>query len=119
MNWLARIWAWLLQAFVAVTTSWWKGPRYRTVMVNEALPRQLTRNTLYIVTDEGYEEQAAMLCPCGCGSVLHMNLLPDERPCWSVTQHPNGTASLHPSVWRQVGCRSHFWFRNGRIQWCH
>ncbi|TKW76928.1 MAG: hypothetical protein DI543_18380, partial [Bradyrhizobium icense] len=56
--------------------------------------------------------------PCGCGSVLHMNLLPDERPCWEVTQHGDGTASLHPSVWRQKDCKSHFWFRRGRVQWC-
>ncbi|MDM9644782.1 DUF6527 family protein [Rhizobium sp. S163] len=26
--------------------------------------------------------------------------------------------TLHPSVWRNSGCRSHFWVRRGRIAWC-
>jgi len=68
--------------------------------------------------EDGFQEQAAMICPCGCRSVLHMNLLPDERPCWRVTRHDDGTATLHPSVWRKKECGSHFWFRNGRVVWC-
>ncbi|MFD1328853.1 DUF6527 family protein [Mycoplana ramosa] len=59
-----------------------------------------------------------MICPCGCRAVLHMNLLPDERPCWRVTRHMDGSTSLHPSVWRQKECKSHFWFRKGRVKWC-
>jgi hypothetical protein len=56
--------------------------------------------------------------PCGCRSVLHMNLLPDERPCWQVMRPRDGTASLHPSEWWQKDCRSHFWFKNGRLERC-
>ncbi|MER9141803.1 DUF6527 family protein [Mesorhizobium sp. M0871] len=59
-----------------------------------------------------------MLCPCGCRRVLHMNLLADERPCWRLTRHDDGTTTLHPSVWRTTGCGSHFWFRRGRVEWC-
>lgn len=59
-----------------------------------------------------------MLCPCGCGRVLHMNLLPDERPCWRVTRHEDGSASLHPSVWRKKDCGFHFWFKKGQVKWC-
>lgn len=106
---LASIWAWIIG---------WFARSYRTRVVNENLPPQLHANTLYIVKDDGFEEQAAMLCPCKCGRVLHMNLLPDERPCWKVTRHSDGTASLHPSVWRKKDCGSHFWFRRGKVQWC-
>ncbi|MDP9316781.1 MAG: DUF6527 family protein [Chloroflexota bacterium] len=60
-----------------------------------------------------------MLCPCGCKRTLHMNLIPDEHPCWHLMQHEDGTATLHPSVWRKTDCRSHFVFRHGRVQWCH
>jgi len=81
---------------------------YKTVVLEEALPKELRRKTLYIVQEDDYQEQAAMICPCGCGAILHMNLLPDERPCWRVTQHADGTASLHPSVWRKKDCKSHF-----------
>lgn len=91
---------------------------YRTLIVEERLPPRLRNRILYIVEEDGYEEQAAMMCPCGCRRVLHMNLLADERPCWRVTRHDDGTASLHPSVWRKKECKSHFWLRKGHIQWC-
>lgn len=96
----------------------WFNPPYRTVTVSEALPSNLQSRVLYILEEDGFEEQAAMLCPCGCKRVLHMNLLTDERPCWRVTRHSDGTASLHPSVWRKKDCGSHFWFRKGRVHWC-
>jgi hypothetical protein len=96
----------------------WVAPPYRTVVVEARLPNTLRRRTIYVVEDDGYEEQAAMLCPCGCRRILHINLLPDDRPCWRLTRHEDGTSSLHPSVWRQKDCRSHFWFRQGRVTWC-
>jgi hypothetical protein len=96
----------------------WLVPPYRTAVVEAALPKKLNRRTLYVVQEDGFEEQVAMLCPCGCKRILHMNLLPDERPCWRLTRHDDGTASLHPSVWRKKDCGSHFWFRRGRVKWC-
>ena len=96
----------------------WFDPRYKTVIAQGDLPETLKRRTLYIVEEDGFEEQAAMLCPCGCGRVLHMNLLTDERPCWRVTRHDDSTATLHPSVWRKKDCGSHFWIKRGRIEWC-
>jgi hypothetical protein len=104
-----RVWEWLL--------GWLNWP-YKTVVVEEKLPKHLRSRTLYLVQEDGFEEQAAMICPCGCGRVLHLNLLTDERPCWRLTRHEDGTATLFPSVWRQKDCRSHFWFRRGRVQWC-
>jgi hypothetical protein len=100
--------AWVLNRFA---------PRYQTVVVEGRLPDELQRLTLYVVQEDGFLEQAAMLCPCGRHHVLHMNLLSDERPCWQLTMHPDGTATLHPSVWRQKDCRSHFWFRRGQVIW--
>lgn len=96
----------------------WQNPPYGTITVDEYLPKKLKPRMLYIVQEDGMEEQAAMICPCGCGRVLQMNLLTDDRPCWHVTRHDDGTATLHPSVWRQKDCRSHFWFRRGRVEWC-
>ncbi|ACK50892.1 hypothetical protein Msil_1949 [Methylocella silvestris BL2] len=96
----------------------WLYPPYRTLIVEESLPKSLKRKTIYVVEEDGFQEQAAMVCPCGCRRTLQMNLLPDERPCWKLTQHEDGTASLHPSVWRKKDCGSHFWFRRGRVKWC-
>jgi hypothetical protein len=95
----------------------WLDPPYRTVDVDARLPSKLKKRTVYIVAEDGFEEQAAMLCPCGCTYVLHMNLLPDDRPLWRVSRHADGTASLRPSVWRKKDCRSHFCFRKGRVIW--
>ena len=96
----------------------WRDPAYRTLVVQENLPKQLQPRILYIVEEDGVEEQAAMICPCGCRRTLQMNLLTDDRPCWRVTKHADGTVSLHPSVWRKKNCNSHFWFKRGRVEWC-
>lgn len=84
----------------------------------EELPDELDGRTIYIVGEAEYIWLAAMVCPCGCGETLHMSLLPDERPRWKLTEHPDGTASLTPSVWRVKDCRSHFCLRKGMIEWC-
>jgi hypothetical protein len=60
----------------------------------------------------------AMLCPCGCKETLQMSLLHDANPQWKIIEHGDGTITLQPSVWRKVGCRSHFFLRRGLIQWC-
>lgn len=119
MRWISRIGHWFRRQ--AKTAAAWVtrrfDPPYRTVVVTGNLPTKLRKRRLYIVEEDGFEEQVAMLCPCGRGHVLHMNLLPDERPLWHITRHEDGLATLHPSVWRQRDCRSHFWFRRGRVIW--
>lgn len=102
-------------------TSWLRDrlrPRFRTEHVAEDAPETPSDRVLYIVTEDGNPWSAAMLCPCGCGEILHMNLLPDERPIWSLSVHADGTSTLYPSVNRMKGCRAHFWFRKGRVYWC-
>lgn len=93
-------------------------PRFGTEYVEEDAPEHPKARILYVVTEDGDPWSAAMLCPCGCGETLHINLLPDERPVWRLTANGDGTSTLHPSVSRMKGCRAHFWFRNGRVCWC-
>jgi hypothetical protein len=65
----------------------WLGPPYATRIVEDYLPKQLQKRTLYIVQDDGFFEQAAMLCPCGCKRILHMNLLPSiPAGAWHSTK---------------------------------
>lgn len=84
----------------------------------EHLPASLAEKKLYVLGDDECEWAAAMNCPCGCGSAIHLSLAPDSRPTWRVRRHRNGTVSLLPSVWRTVGCRSHFVLYKGKIFWC-
>jgi hypothetical protein len=103
-----RLWGWFEGLFQAP---------YRTQKLEGDLPAKLYSKTIYVVEEDGYLEHVVMVCPCGCGQLLYMNLIPDERPCWRVIDHENGTISLWPSVWRQKGCHAHFWFRHGQVFW--
>jgi hypothetical protein len=110
MAWFYRFWRGLQRRFL-------RGPvALETAFVTE-LPSELRSDTVYVITDDGEPWSAGMLCPCGCREVLYMSLL-DGSPSWSLSTHRNGTASLSPSVWRTQGCRSHFFLRRGRIDWC-
>jgi hypothetical protein len=84
----------------------------------EELPSELDSRILYAVGEAEYLWFAAMVCPCGCGEILYMSLLPESRPRWKLMEHSDGAASLEPSIWRLKGCRSHFWLKRGMIKWC-
>lgn len=92
--------------------------RLHTAVDVEELPQQLKPRRLYVVGGDGQSWFAAFLCPCGCGAVIHASLIEASRPSWRLTRHFAGAVSLHPSMWRTRGCRSHFWLRCGRIEWC-
>lgn len=92
---------------------------YQTCIIEGDLPQLLQKRTIYLVCEDGFLWHVSMICPCGCNEILHMNLIPDERPCWQITKHRDQTVSLYPSVWRQKGCKSHFWFQRGYVIWCN
>lgn len=81
------------------------------------VPGRVRRGLVFLVVEDGIEEFLALRCPCGCGATICLNLLPDERPRWSIRRHEDDTFSVHPSIWRTTGCRSHFFIRSGRIVW--
>lgn len=107
---------------VALVRHWFaarleRHPRVRYECVQE-FPDNLKPFMLYVVGEELQLWAAAMLCPCGCGDVIAMNLLEQTSPRWSVRIDPGGSVSVIPSVWRSKGCRSHFWLWESRIEWC-
>ena len=93
-----------------------KADGYRTVRVDD-LPDAPKPLLLYIAGAAKQEWAAAMLCPCGCEETIHLNLLEQVRPRWTFNENKVGP-SLEPSIWRRRGCRSHFFLRNGEIEWC-
>ena len=92
-------------------------PRYRVERADE-VPDVPEVGVMYVVGEGVHEWYAVLGCPCGCGEALVMSLLPDARPRWRVSVDDAGAPSLSPSVNRLVGCRSHFFLRSGRIDWC-
>lgn len=88
-----------------------------TAIRTEELPDKLDTHKIYVVGEDDFLWFAAMICPCGCTELLYMNLMSDQRPRWNLFEHEYGTVSLYPSIWRKVGCKSHFWVRRGEIVW--
>ncbi|MBL8792473.1 MAG: hypothetical protein JNM56_01070 [Planctomycetia bacterium] len=111
MNILVRLWRFL--------TGWWRrNPTLITAHRVGELPATLQPGKLYVEGEGSHIWSVALLCPCGCGHALQMNMLADTHPRWQLTIHEDATTTLYPSVWRQVGCRSHFFLRRGRVEWC-
>lgn len=123
MNTIWKLLSWL--RFIAADIAhkaarlwpWRKLRLYHFIRVEE-FPDNLEKTKVYLAGEGENLWAAAMVCPCGCGDLIELNLLKQARPCWNVRLHSEGTVSLTPSVWRQKGCRSHFWLRSGRIDWC-
>lgn len=90
--------------------------RFRSVTVDD-LPDLLQPHHFYVI-GSGALWSAVFLCPCGCAEVIHLSLLPDDSPSWSLTFDRDGLPTLYPSVWRTQGCRSHFFLRRGSVVWC-
>ena len=110
---LAGFWGWLRSWFVRE-----KPTRPLQTVHLEELPDALDSKEVYVLGEGQHQWFVAMMCPCGCKETLQMSLLRDAKPKWSLIEHGDGTITLQPSVWRKVGCRSHFFLRHGLIQWC-
>lgn len=80
---------------------------------------QVEGNALYFVAPVNIPKWALFRCPCGCNSVITLSLQQAHRPHWTLRTSKNNRPILYPSVWRDVGCMSHFWVQDGRVYWCH
>jgi len=94
-----------------------RGPRYTTQKVNSP-PSVLKPNIIYLIGDDECDWAAVLRCPCGCGELIHLSLVLDTSPSWRVQIGRKGLATLSPSVYRSIGCRSHFIIYQGRLIWC-
>lgn len=83
---------------------------FQPTFVDE-VPHKLEASKLYLVGGRDTLWSAALLCPCGCRSLIQLSLITDDNPCWRVTEYNDGAVTLHPSIWRIKGCRSHFFVR--------
>jgi hypothetical protein len=107
---VSRVGFWLQDKYFA------RWGRY-SVIEDSDLPDEAFPGKLYLVGEHGRYWIAAMRCPCGCGTLLEMNLLADCEPVWSIKVDA-AAPTLHPSVWRKDACQAHFYLRNGRVVWC-
>jgi hypothetical protein len=80
------------------------------------MPTELKKKHVYLIHNEGYCWEGVLLCPCGCGVELHVNFLKEMYPYWTYSILRKGI-SLHPSIHRIEGCKSHFFIRCGKLKW--
>jgi hypothetical protein len=107
---LLRRWAdWFADVFLG-------GRPHRAIRVEDD-PLQAAPRTVYLIGDGDAPWAAAMRCPCGCGAIIRLSLIPLDSPSWSVEIYADGVVTLRPSVWRTKGCRSHFVLWRGRVIW--
>lgn len=75
------------------------------------IPERLEPGVLYVSREYG---TASHLCCCGCGEEVVTPLNPTD---WSLAVERGGV-TLYPSIgnW-SFPCRSHYWIRNGHVEW--
>ena len=49
------------------------------------------------------------------GEKILLNLLENASPKWCFRLERKKSISVYPSIRRTLGCRSHFWLKNGKI----
>lgn len=94
---------------------------YPTLNIVQHPPQnsEITAGTVTIVAPERKPRWSMFLCPCGCKSVITLSLQAAKRPHWTFRKNKSGRPTLNPSIWRDVGCLSHFFLEDGRIYWCN
>lgn len=61
-----------------------------------------------VLVSRGRPRWLLLLCPCGCGAELPVNLDSRAGPAWRLYQDQRKRISVYPSVWRDTDCGSHF-----------
>jgi len=77
---------------------------------------QLKEGALVIVMPGERPKSLKFLCPCGCGVVVSINLIPESGKAWEMGVEPKYGISLWPSVWLDTGCCSHFILRRNKVR---
>lgn len=104
---------------------WWRRlaskilpARRLRIVEGDSLPKKLPWRDVVLARDVDEDWCVGMRCPCGCGETLELLIIREVTPRWDLSIKEADLPSLRPSVWRQIGCRSHFWLRDGRVDWC-
>ena len=80
-------------------------------------PEQIRSGEMLIVRDK-IDKWLCFHCPDGCGEIIKLPLNPRQRPRWGVSSDWLRRPTVNPSVRQTSGCKSHFWVRKGKIDWC-
>jgi hypothetical protein len=117
VNWFKRI---LFQGLgrlrVRFPALWRQRQLYTSVRMND-LPDKPIPGKVYLIGENDHLWSAALKCPGGCGTLLEINLVPDMRPQWEITEDNYGVVTIEPSIWRKRDCGCHFRITSGIVRW--
>lgn len=111
MRWTDRVrraFKFVLDPRTKYVHAWWEDP-----------PDAPQAGYVYLIGDRQNPWSASFVCPCGCGELISLSLIKSDDPRWRHSIDGLGAISLHPSIWRTRGCRSHFFIRKGRVLWAY
>ena len=111
MKFIRKIAEWLSKQY-----HFYSSPKFKFELV-EDLPDLIPEKKILVVDEGNHPDSLAFKCPCGCDSTIFLNLLQDAKPRWKYHITKRGNISISPSIWRKVGCKSHFFIRESRIDW--
>lgn len=80
-------------------------------------PKQIPERTIVIIGSGTKKKWILLMCPCGCGETLTLSLMQSHKPNWKASKDKWSRVTLSPSVWKNDGCRSHFFIKKGKILW--
>jgi hypothetical protein len=78
--------------------------------------KRLKPGVLVLVVPNKKPKSLRLLCPCGCGETVAVNLMPGIEKAWTLEYRRGSGISLWPSVWLSTGCCSHFILRNNKAR---
>jgi hypothetical protein len=67
-----------------------------------------------LLVQRGRPRILVLMCPCGCGEEITINLDSQAGPAWGHYLR-GGSMTVYPSIWRETGCESHFIILRDRI----
>jgi len=108
---MSEIWWWFLEVFAKLRGLY-------TVEITEEEPNRVISKKVYLIGEENSIWYALFNCPCGCNEKIYTKFIEGSKPRWSYELHDDKTISLFPSIWRNKGCKSHFFIERGRVDWC-
>lgn len=87
-------------------------------MIIDDLPETPLDDIIYIIGENDNYWMLGFKCPCGCNELIQLNLLEEASPSWNYFLTDN-IISIRPSIWRNTGCKSHFFIHKGNVKWAN
>jgi len=92
--------------------------KYRVELISDnPVSEEINDNVVYVVGGKDYVKWAYLKCPDNCGKDIMLNLSENREPSWKVKRDKIGRVTLHPSIHKLDGCKSHFWIKKGKLKW--